>query len=368
MRHVRMVRVCLGKGLVVGLCSAGILWMASQFLGKSIPVYDYDAGLDLWVLKENTAIKQCLEGDATSYYGRHGLNKTLWMRAAQYQTNIFLFGDSFIEALNVSDEKKPDAVLTRHLERMMGLTNLVAWGIGEAGLSCAAQIVKLPKYEKVLGKPMVHVIFTTGIENDFGPGVSDTRAKLIDDPECRIVEESDASFRNGGRIRELLGRYRVNFVRDIINNLKSLQESGLIFFRFPTTTTSSDSISADNHAWKVRLQQSTGFLLKRLREQTAAPILIAYCPRLPRIQKGVVDFVDQDASDARMLQSVARRNGIDFLDLSPVLVAAYQKHQILCMGFSNGQLGYGHLNERGIEIVFSEVARYLKANYAVYTN
>jgi hypothetical protein len=365
---MKSVVIIMLKWLFVSLCVTGVLWITSQFLGKSIPVYSYDKELELWVLKENSEVVQRLEGFAISCYGRYGLNKALWARKDQFKTNIFLFGDSFIEALNVADENKPDSVLTRHLEKMLGQKKLLVWGVGESGLSVAGQIVKMSKYEKVLGKPLVYVIFTTGVENDFGPEVSDSRAKLVSNPEWQIVKQPDGLFHGGGKTRDLFGRFRVNFVRDIINNLKSLREGRLVFFRIPKKAAFLESTSADNLNWNRRLSQSTEFLLTRLREQTDAPILIVYCPRLPRIQRGVVDCVDHDAADAMMLQSTACRNGIDFLNLSSVLVDAYQKQQVLCMGFQNGQLGYGHLNERGIEIVFLEIAKYLKDKYVVHTN
>jgi hypothetical protein len=354
--------------LVIGFFALSALWIVSQFLGKTIPVYAYDSDLGMWVIKQDSAIMHSLEGRATSYYGRHGLNRTLWTRRASFSTNIILWGDSFVEALNVEDMAKPDAVLTRQIQLLLGQTNLVAWGVGESGLSCAGQIVKLKKYEKVLGKPLVHIVLTTSGENDFGPIVSDSRAKLVTDPTFRIVPQPDNSFRAGGRGRELLSRFRFNFVRDIINACKSQHVSGLIFFKWPKPGSQPPVTVLDNVNRSKRLDESANFLLKRLREETDAPILVVYCPRVPQVRKGIVDCTDHGEEDALLLKEAAKRNGIDFLDVTPVLVRAYTQKGVLCMGFQNGQLGYGHLNERGIEIVFSEIAKYLKDKYVVHTN
>lgn len=325
-----------------------IVWGVSIFLGShpTFRVNDPQTGLQLPA--KGSVVTRFTEGCGVSRYGTLGLNS--YQDKIEYRNKPFflLHGDSFVEALQVSDENKPDAVLTRSLSN-----SAVAYGVGRSGYGFPSMIGRAIEYEKALGYPKAHIFFcASGISNDvFEDGGDEVEKK--DGGFCkRVVPISQRKL----LCSRIVNLFHLNFVTDVAKKLYTLNgKYGRIL-----------QPVRPNHRESQKLEDELNYILNSMKTQLHSPVIIVYCPNIPRIKKGVVCRDNYESDDAKSLRNGAEARGIGFIDLTDVLLDLFDRKSIVARGFPNlGGPGFGHLNQVGIDTVFNHIANYLKETYAL---
>lgn len=323
-----------------------VVYISGIFLEASPVARVIDEKIGMSVPQPDTSAWRFTEGGSITRFKKHGLNAALPDGIA----NVYLHGDSYIEALMVPDDKKPDAVLTHAL----GGTNLV-WGIGRSGTGLPSFIVHAREYERAFGIPKVHIFFVTSLDDvtcdqgdEFVWGEHGVR-------KC-APRMSEAQM----RLSRIINRYHLNFILSAYTKINQLKHKRWRFLPY--------SVNGENPCAERELstpvssvEDKLDFLCDEMVRTIQAPVLIVYCPSTPVLINGEIIYQEGDACFHEL-----KSKGVDFLDASPALNGLYEKTGILPRGFANGDgPGRGHLNVDGIESVFQYVANYLKGAYAL---
>ena len=327
-----------------------VIWCASVFLGAQAKALIMDPELGLIVPKEGSSVMRLTEGGACSHYAQHGLNEFVASRALGNSKFFLLHGDSHIEAFQVPDESKPDAVLSRYLKG-----KAVAYGTGQSGYGFASMIVRAKEYERVMGIPIAHVFFTEmGLEDDvLGDGMDEVRRT-----EKGFVRKAKKMSSRDMLVRTLLNKTYLNFLiwRPTIEHLHLL----------PRWDKPSPA-DGGNKSRKEKLVSELVFVLDDMKCNLKAPSVIVYGRRIPSMsQGGIVSRVGDDDGEVALLERLTAERGIGFLDVRGAALGLYEKRGLFANGFVNSHgPGSGHLNEMGIDAIFSAVAAYLRERYGL---
>ena len=153
-----------------------------------------------------------------------------------------------------------------------------------------------------------------------------------------------------------LNLFHLNFVTDVVKKLYALNgKYGRIL-----------QPVRPNHRESQKLEDELNYILNSMKTQLHSPVIIVYCPDIPRIKKGVVCRDNYESDNVKSLKNGAEARGFGFIDLTDVLLDLFDRKSIVARGFPNlGGPGFGHLNQVGIDTVFNHIANYLKETYAL---
>jgi hypothetical protein len=85
-------------------------------------------------------------------------------------------------------------------------------------------------------------------------------------------------------------------------------------------------------------------------------LIIFYHPRLDLNADGSVTSVG-NSDDLELFSSACAENGVTFIDMADVFLAAYDSHRVLPHGFFNSPIGTRHLNAKGHEMIAERISR-----------
>lgn len=89
---------------------------------------------------------------------------------------------------------------------------------------------------------------------------------------------------------------------------------------------------------------------------TSLPVSILYAPRVPIVIGGEIQWSDPDGRRCNQVSSLAKSLGVDWIDCTTALKQSGRSGKFP-HGFNNGQIGVGHLNAVGYQILASELAK-----------
>ena len=155
--------------------SVALIWIITALFTAKIVPEEWSLELKRNVRASGWTITERTEGWASSSVFEHGLIGTP-LRDHQNLPKIFIWGDSFVEAIQVADDDKMHRQLSRLLASESGM---VAVGIGEPWWSVADHIVRLPDYERTLQDVRLHVIHLNSLEDTFTDQYPGARVSLF---------------------------------------------------------------------------------------------------------------------------------------------------------------------------------------------
>ena len=341
---MKVVKIGLSIG---GVCA--VLWGASILFARQYVSWTYDERLAEIVPESGSEVINFREGMAITRYADYGLNACCpFQKDGKF---VLLHGDSYVEAFQLDDDKKPDAVLAHEIGN-----GVRVHGIGRSGAGLPSMILRAQSYERTLGMPAVHVfLVASGIRNDL---FEDTGGAVRIETGYAKPATSGFSCRVA-KVRNLL---HLNFITTFNKVLKDIHG------RFGSHNVQAPQNIAHN------VEEEARFVLLFMRRSLKSPCAIVYCPNLPRIvgrgsktrlDRGV-DSSDPDCDDAKTLRRVAEAEGVSFIDATPALMDCLKTEGTFPRGFSNlGSPGEGHLNIASVRYVFSYVAQKLKERYGL---
>lgn len=324
-----------------------VLWGFSIVLDGQVQCRTLNREIGFDIPTEGYSVARFTEGGAVSHFGWKGLNPVVLRRWDGSSAHFMLLGDSYVEALQVSDENKPDAVLTRYLGG-----KAVVLGSGVSGFGFPSMIARAAAYENAIGKPIANIFLcASGIDNDV---LSDVSAEKLPPYGYRAICSSDRSQLKIF-IQVTLNRLYLNFIPSCMKRLEG------VFLSPKDERRNAEGVDQRND----RLRDELEYALNAMKHLDGEPIIV-YCPNVPKLKNGVIGMNDNEIVAANRLRKLAKEKNIQFIDVTDALVQYFNEQNRIPRGFANlGGPGNGHLTADGIDAVFKYVAERLVGSYGL---
>ncbi len=331
------------------LFSIGFTWLVSAIFIDTIEPYEWHPGLKKYVRVAGTVNRERNEGWGSSVSGALGIHGIPDITKIQSR-KIAIWGDSFVEAIQVDDDKKIAQVFTK-ISAENGL-DLVAFGVGALGGAVVDYYFDLPKYERLNPTIAAHFILINH-RRDVLPGKKRRGSLFVADPEFKFIlkqrEPQGPLF-----LRKLIYDLDLNFLFALAKSMPDLKD-----FRFAIGPVP-QRIKAQGHSQKAYDEKAAlRFLFEKLAAQTSLPIVFVYVPRVPELRDGRFDFTDPLAPFMKDFSKMAKTHGMGFISLEQWFIGFHQRTGRFHSGFINSKPGEGHLNEDGNRLVAEAIFNYI---------
>ncbi len=325
--------------------------MSAIFCNTSEP-YSYDNATDSWVITPGSEIQYRSEGWGESYFGEYGLGCIPDITMESHRV-ILLWGDSYVEAMQVDDSEKIAQQLTRLLQHED--VNQICAARGMSGDNIADYIENIPQYENQIPSIDTHIIFISCAEDILPDQKDDSRVVFQTGNGYHFVtSDTHYSFQN---IKSFANRVRMYFAWPLLR--KVTQNLSLRFSLGPVKTMQKSETQSNNNE-KVNMKEVGDFLAKSLRDVTSKNIIIVYAPHVPRISNNKILYNDADWDFISYFMESCSVYNISFINMYDPFVNYYKKTGKFPRGFANSRPGEGHLNVEGHRIVAETIFEYME--------
>jgi len=322
------------------------------------------------------------EGWGQSHIGDLGLIGTSLPEISK-KPKLLIWGDSFVEAYQVSDSAKMHRQLNVLQEASTG-PSLSAVSIGESWWSVADYLFRIPDYETALQDVRLHVIHLFSLEDTFPDQYPGARVSLfLSDPDLHFEKYDNESHelesqQHSGRVKNSLYGLRLQFFLHLRTSLTNIARlDGLRFA--PGTAQKSTADPAAHRAWNRFLDPAWGsaeppleawrFLLRELDSTTEAPILFVYAPPTPALLSGDLILENPEKNLANHFSSLCKEQGIGFVSLEEPFLRFLEANGRFAKGFHNSRPWEGHYNADGHRLVAEAINSWIQENrHVVYPN
>lgn len=279
------------------LASSVAVALVALFVGALPVARIFDEKLGMVVPLDGSEAVRFSEGGARSRFGAHGFNPVVAGKIHDVGQKVFLYGDSFVEALQVADEAKPDAVMTRNFNGAA-----ITFGIGRSGAGLKSFIKRAGCYELAFGRPVCHVFFVASVRDD-----------LFHDYGAEPVGEKQLEFSN------FVNRFHLNGLLAAYTAGQSLIKAELNFIpgrqvAFNSRARAEKDVAAVTHV-----------IVGEIKTKVSAPVLIAYCPNVPQMRRGEIRLRMKRTKSRRFSKISLKRRALITLMLHPLLSRSGEK-------------------------------------------
>ncbi len=342
------------------LLSVLFIWVVSIFFVNTIEPYDFNPILKRYVVSKGNVNRERSEGWGDSEAGALGIYGIEDITKVP-QRKVAVWGDSFVNAVQVDDNEKMAQVFTE-LCRKNGLKSLMGFGIGYQGGAIGDYYFDIPNYEKIVPSIVAHVILISDLK-DILPDQPVQGSLFKSFPDFHFVERKMKPILPNN-LRKIVRGMEMNFLFDLALAVKTMKK-----LRFAPGTASEKGNANEernvNEKGKNEIsnEKALQFLVKKMKRQTKLPVIMLYCPRIPRLKNGSFDFSDPLEEVVRQLSIICRSEGISFIDMTGAFIEYHEKTGLLHRGFSNSMPGKGHFNPAGHRLVAEALFEYFKTEF-----
>jgi hypothetical protein len=331
-----------------------IAWGASALWLPPYLPYVWEPTLDRYVVAPGT-YRSWEEGDGVTCVGRFGVAAIPDIMDISTDA-VLIWGDSYVEAMQVNDADKTPQVVTREWNAAHPDRPLTAVGLAMRGWGLADIYFQMPRYRRLVPRARAHFVVLAEIE-DLDPGRETRESRFVADPSSpdgfRFVESHWSPRAEG--FKQFLMRCRLQVVWQMLKRVGEME------VRFapgrgasPAPTRPEESRRPQLDAWR--------FALGRLREQAGGDLTLVYLPRLPvPVADGAILADDPDAEKAAALRRLCDEMGLPLIDLTAEFAAMPRAGLGFPHGFPNTFPWQGHLNAGGHRCVARAILRHLEA-------
>ncbi len=320
-----------------------------------------------YVYPEGYTVRWRQEGYGNSYYGKYGIN-AIDNADMVDDLKIVLWGDSYVEALHVSDDKK----IAFYLNDMMREDDFgyLAINLGGAGQQFTHYYYQIQAYEKILTNVKHHFIIIAGLKDIMPRSIVDTKERS--DPV--VMMNTSLHFVKGNRPpidydqfqkRVWLASLRLQFLKLIYNEIMgSRKEKKKPLWQRVRFSLGPQRVKCPKE--NVNVAEDKGLsrfweqLFTEFQTATSNPITIVYVGGGPNIKNNAVFFEDAYADKVKILENVCRKVGFGFMHMHDGFTELFKKSTQLPRGFHNTFPGRGHLNQYGQKAIAKEIFDYCK--------
>jgi lysophospholipase L1-like esterase len=258
--------------------------------------------------------------------------------------NVLVLGDSYTQAMQVSDE----VAFPQHLNDLLG-ENARVINAGREGAS-PADYIALEEYNKTIFQPDVVIVQLN--EADF------TR-DLLSKGQTFFYEETPQGY----TLHENKSVVSSNELAQRFANLQSILNFSVIRVALERVEALRTGKSPTTNKVQTTTQQIDGelerFVVQELKKAYQNPILL-YIPEMDYFSP---DYAQPHATE-QYLAKAARDLGVTFISLRSDFAALYRNRYRTAHGFSNTQPGMGHINPLGHEVAAERLAEVLEPQIA----
>jgi hypothetical protein len=325
-----------------------IIWPLTAPFLTTFTHYKWDPQLQRYVEPEGFVKASMTEGWAQSHYGKHGIIGIPDVMAV-HEPKIILWGNSFVEGAQLSDDLKL-ARQTTDLFRQRGLP-VVAVPVVHPGWSLADCCLRIPEYEKLVD-PVCHVVVVTTMKDTLPDG----RA-FVDRPEFAIRD----SFALPAHQDQMaaMNRLHLLFLGRVMGMAGRLLESdGSAALRFTCGPAPHSPAPLPTCADPESRRKAWDFLLGYLRSRTKRPIVLFYAAQVPTILKGAIQYDDPDRQPMEEFAGACRRHGIEFVNVTSAYCDFYRQTGCFPLGYINGFVSHGHWNQYGHRLMAEAIVEH----------
>jgi len=333
-----------------------LLWIAGALFCNAPFIMVPHAALQTMGYPEGSRVVWRTEGWGTGRFGKWGVSGIPDIETRSEQ-KVVLWGDSYVEAHQVDDEKRTAHQLTQLLD-LHGAGAALAVNAGFSGQSVADYPIKIPVYEKQMPPIAAHVVVIGQIEDFFPNDPPVYFSRFATDPEPQIIP---AKLRDPSRLKWLIYRWGV---RLHANGLISVLRNNADGFnlRFALGPVKKNVAGSDPGAPSAEeLERWFSFYARKFRTVTEKPLFLVYLPTVPKLDGNGWSFVDEDEETAAQMERIFTVNGWTVINMKDRFVQNFESNGKLPRGFLNSKPGAGHLNETGHRLVAEALADFLRA-------
>jgi hypothetical protein len=282
-----------------------------------------------WVYKPHTKIFHTHEGWAVNEINSLGFNDRELI-VAQDKREVLVLGDSYTEALQVPQSEN----FTSLAEIEVPCVDVI--NAGRSGLSPVQYDVLSKRFFKAVPISQVIAVLNVSDMQDIlnsdaelarGPTGDIIDIKLHERKLTGLRQALDVVFSNSALANYLKNRIRA-----------SLQSKG-------KGKAGSVGAESDQKDAAEKLNEVLGFIFNKINKK--APLGIIFVPSLEYLPKGEVRQKIESASFERILEGIAKTQGIPYLSSREYLAQSYKENVRPPVGFPNSNMVGGHLNEFG---------------------
>lgn len=341
------------KWLIGFLIAFLIIWPLSLLYVDSIPLYVKAEGGNFFHRMPGSSVRQYREGFARTNIGQYGLIGVGKINHDQTQ-KILIWGDSFVEAFNVPDEKKMSFVLSKMAQRTFK-DSITGVSIGRSGNSIADYYYQIPYYESRLTPIMAHFFIIGHIEDTLPDQQSAHGAKFVSMPTYAIYPENQERY-HYDVYRKFLSRLKLDFLWYSARDCQAKKWKWL-----PSVEKDNQNkLSSSTEKKEDDMMKAWTYLFDQLKKQTDKPIVMVLLSDLPYLKKHQIVLSEDDNYIREKFKHACSVNNIGLIDMQQSFVSYYQSTGRFPRGFINSHPWEGHLNEDGHALVASGIFKYLK--------
>ncbi|HBC87139.1 MAG TPA: hypothetical protein DCZ94_09315 [Lentisphaeria bacterium] len=349
--------------LIGFVLSFAAICLISYLFHDSIEPSDWNEQLKKLIPRENITLRHRSEGWGDSRFGKYGICGIDDL--AKYRCpKILIWGDSYVQALQMDDKYKMAQVFTRNWKSEDGGRHeLLAASIAFGGTNIADYYFMMPYYQKTAGNPICNFIFLHSFADVSAdvPGISN--AVFSSKPEFNLKfnyiepvmwkQDLIQQMSNLGMdflwfLYKDINSYELNFRLETFEQKKGHKkvEKGSKFFE----------IKKPN----AKMVESWDFLMKKLKEVSTVPIVFVYCPDLPQVTKDETILDDSQKDSVPEFRKICKKNNIDLIDMTPDFTDFYKSTHIFPRGFQNSWPYGGHINRYGHVLTSKAIQNYME--------
>lgn len=365
------------KWLIGGLISFAAIWSITAVFTNNIWIEEWSPELRRNILVPGTVLREREEGWADSIVGRFGIIGSSEGEIDE-TPKVAIWGDSFVEAVNVADSDKMQRQLTELLRKDLGG---VAVGIGERFASFADHRFRIPSYESALGGVRLHVLHLYSLEDTLPDLYRGARISLfLSEPDLHL-EKYDNEYQEGeapiepSRLRTNLTKLHLQFFLYLRTRLVGIAR--LEGLRFAPGVHRQEKPDGLHRAWNRLIEpewtreeapeDAWNFLLDEVRSSTQLPVLIVYSPATPAVERGRVILENAEKSLATRFGELCEEKQIGFVSLEESFLRFWHETGRFPKGFQNSRPWEGHFNEDGHRLVAEAIHSWILENrHVVY--
>lgn len=272
----------------------------------------------------------CKEGISWNFIDESGFNNAF--KSEQKDPEVLLMGSSNMAALNVM----PDKSTAYRLNEKLSLDDMYLYNIGMDGHTISRCINNLNAAVENYDSAEYVILETGSVYLDRGEmkAVIDGTLERLSTYESKIM-----------RMLQKIPCAKILYkrIQGSFDELKPTEE---------TTVQSSETDKFD-----ARL---TGALLKKAAEDNGGrKMIIMYHPTLKLGYDGSIE-TEEKREDIESFAKLCRDNNIEFADMTDKFINMYETEHKLPHGFCNTQVGFGHLNADGHNMIAEELYTKIK--------
>lgn len=283
-----------------------------------------------YIWEKNKFYSRGTEGFANGVTDENGFNNLQTFENGQI--DAIVMGSSHMEAFNVARDKNAVVLLNDKL-KAEGL-NLNVYNIGISGHTIERCLNNLENAIDEF-KPNKYVIIETQkiVANE------SNIKKILDGTYPRLDSH------DGGIIGTL---QRMPYLRLVYSQLKNLQENNL---RKENNSNNENTKKVDEKKNDDKKMLNTVInKSSKICEEAGVELIIFYNRALKIDEYGNV-LKQKDIDDVNTFRRICEENGVTFVNMYDAFKENYIKNHKMPHGFSNTEIGVGHLNEEGHRVI-----------------